>query len=222
MINILYEDNHPLVVVKPANMAVNLDSSNDLDLLTYLKQYLKEKYQKPNNVYLGLVHRLDRPVAGIMVFAKTSKAAGRLAKDMQSNLFKKEYLAVICGNCKDKDTLTDYLKKDRKTNMVSTSNSKEGKLASLQYYKIEQIDKLCLVKVILQTGRSHQIRVQFASRNMPLWGDQRYNKNAKVSQQIALFAYRLSFPHPITKQTMSFEILPKNIKPFNLFDLERR
>ncbi len=222
MINILYEDNHLLVVVKPANMAVNLDSSNDLDLLTYLKQYLKEKYQKPNNVYLGLVHRLDRPVAGIMVFAKTSKAAGRLAKDMQSNLFKKEYLAVICGNCKDKDTLTDYLKKDRKTNMVSMSNSKEGKLASLQYYKIEQIDKLCLVKVILQTGRSHQIRVQFASRNMPLWGDQRYNKNAKVSQQIALFAYRLSFPHPITKQTMSFEILPKNIKPFNLFDLERR
>ena len=222
MINILYEDNHLLVVVKPANMAVNLDSSNDLDLLTYLKQYLKEKYQKPNNVYLGLVHRLDRPVAGIMVFAKTSKAAGRLAKDMQSNLFKKEYLAVICGNCKDKDTLTDYLKKDRKTNMVSPTNSKEGKLASLQYYKIEQIDKLCLVKVILQTGRSHQIRVQFASRNMPLWGDQRYNKNAKVSQQIALFAYRLSFPHPITKQTMSFEILPKNIKPFNLFDLERR
>lgn len=222
MINILYEDNHLLVVVKPANMAVNLDSSNDLDLLTYLKQYLKEKYQKPNNVYLGLVHRLDRPVAGIMVFAKTSKAASRLAKDMQSNLFKKEYLAVICGNCKDKDTLTDYLKKDRKTNMVSPSNSKEGKLASLQYYKIEQIDKLCLVKVILQTGRSHQIRVQFASRNMPLWGDQRYNKNAKVSQQIALFAYRLSFPHPITKQTMSFEILPKNIKPFNLFDLERR
>ena len=222
MINILYEDNHLLVVVKPANMAVNLDSSNDLDLLTYLKQYLKEKYQKPNNVYLGLVHRLDRPVAGIMVFAKTSKAASRLAKDMQSNLFKKEYLAVICGNCKDKDTLTDYLKKDRKTNMVSTSTSKEGKLASLQYYKIEQIDKLCLVKVILQTGRSHQIRVQFASRNMPLWGDQRYNKNAKVSQQIALFAYRLSFPHPITKQTMSFEILPKNIKPFNLFDLERR
>ena len=222
MINILYEDNHLLVVVKPANMAVNLDSSNDLDLLTYLKQYLKEKYQKPNNVYLGLVHRLDRPVAGIMVFAKTSKAAGRLAKDRQNNLFKKEYLAVICGNCKDKDTLTDYLKKDRKTNMVSTSNSKEGKLASLQYYKIEQIDKLCLVKVILQTGRSHQIRVQFASRNMPLWGDQRYNKNAKVSQQIALFAYRLSFPHPITKQTMSFEILPKNIKPFNLFDLERR
>ena len=222
MINILYEDNHLLVVVKPANMAVNLDSSNDLDLLTYLKQYLKEKYQKPNNVYLGLVHRLDRPVAGIMVFAKTSKAASRLAKDMQSNLFKKEYLAVICGNCKDKDTLTDYLKKDRKTNMVSTSNSKEGKLASLQYYKIEQIDKLCLVKVILQTGRSHQIIVQFASRNMPLWGDQRYNKNAKVSQQIALFAYRLSFPHPITKQTMSFEILPKNIKPFNLFDLERR
>ena len=222
MINILYEDNHLLVVVKPANMAVNLDSSNDLDLLTYLKQYLKEKYQKPNNVYLGLVHRLDRPVAGIMVFAKTSKAASRLAKDMQSNLFKKEYLAVICVNCKDKDTLTDYLKKDRKTNMVSTSNSKEGKLASLQYYKIEQIDKLCLVKVILQTGRSHQIRVQFASRNMPLWGDQRYNKNAKVSQQIALFAYRLSFPHPITKQTMSFEILPKNIKPFNLFDLERR
>ena len=222
MINILYEDNHLLVVVKPANMAVNLDSSNDLDLLTYLKQYLKEKYQKPNNVYLGLVHRLDRPVAGIMVFAKTSKAASRLAKDMQSNLFKKEYLAVICGNCKDKDTLTDYLKKDRKTNKVSTSNSKEGKLASLQYYKIEQIDKLCLVKVILQTGRSHQIRVQFASRNMPLWGDQRYNKNAKVSQQIALFAYRLSFPHPITKQTMSFEILPKNIKPFNLFDLERR
>ncbi|MGN1398914.1 MAG: RluA family pseudouridine synthase [Erysipelotrichaceae bacterium] len=221
MIEILYEDNHLLVVVKPANMAVNSDSSNDLDLLTYLKQYLKEKYHKPNNVYLGLVHRLDRPVAGIMVFAKTSKAAARLSRDMQNNLFKKEYLAVICGNCDDKGQLTDYLTKDHKTNMVAVTDAQNGKLASLEYEKLQQFNQLTLVKILLHTGRSHQIRVQFASRNMPLWGDQRYNKNAKVAQQIALFAYRLSFPHPTTKQLMTFEVLPEKIKPFNLFNIAR-
>lgn len=110
-INILYEDNHLLVVIKPANMPVCKDSSNDKDLLSLLKEYLKEKYKKPGNVYLGLVHRLDRPVEGIMVFAKTSKAASRLAKQITNNEFKKTYYAVIEGTPKEKEVLTDYLKK---------------------------------------------------------------------------------------------------------------
>ena len=111
-VNILYEDNHLLVVVKPANMPVCLDESNDIDLLTTLKSYLKEKYQKPGNVYLGLVHRLDRPVSGVMVFAKTSKAAERLTNQIKNHQFNKTYYATVMGSIKEKDTLTDYLIKN--------------------------------------------------------------------------------------------------------------
>lgn len=221
MINILYEDNHLLVVIKPANMAVNLDSSNDEDLLNVLKKYIKEKYQKPGNVYLGLVHRLDRPVGGIMVFAKTSKAASRLASAMQSGKFEKEYLAVVNGKSENKATLVDYLVKDSSTNTVTVTTKDKGKYAKLEYETIERKDNLSLLKVHLFTGRSHQIRVQLSSRQIPIWGDQRYNPNSKVGQQIALFAYKLSFPHPITKEILSFEYLPENIKPFNQFNLRR-
>ena len=128
-INILYEDNHLLVVVKPANMPTCLDSSNDLDLLTILKEYIKDKYHKPGNVFLGLVHRLDRPVEGIMVFAKTSKAAERLTKQINNKQFTKTYYAVIDGITKEKDTLQDYLTKDEKTNTSYVTNELKGKLS---------------------------------------------------------------------------------------------
>ncbi len=215
---ILYEDNHLLVVNKPVNMPVQEDSSQDKDLLTALKEYLKEKYSKPGNVYLGLVHRLDRPVGGVMVFAKTSKAASRLASEMNKGNFQKIYLAVVCGQAKDKATLVNYLKKDSKTNMVSICKENEGKKAILDYRTIKRKDDLSLVEVRLHTGRSHQIRVQMANAGLPLWGDQRYNPQAKKGQQIALFAYKLSFPHPITKEMMSFSCDTGNAKPFNLFN----
>ena len=168
-INILYEDNHLLVVVKPANLPVCLDSSNDLDLLTILKNYIKEKYQKPGNVYLGLVHRLDRPVSGIMVFAKTSKAADRLTKQIQNKQFKKTYYAIIENPIKNKDTLTDYLIKNESTNTSYITTKDKGKLSSLSYEVIKSVNNLSLIKIDLHTGRHHQIRVQFSSRNNPLY-----------------------------------------------------
>ncbi|MBR0473565.1 MAG: RluA family pseudouridine synthase [Erysipelotrichaceae bacterium] len=214
--NIIYEDNHLLVVEKPVNIPVQADDSNDPDLLTMLKDYLKEKYDKPGNVYLGLVHRLDRPVGGVMVFAKTSKAASRLSKVVAERKLQKTYLAVVEGNnIKKKDTLDDYLIKNSKTNTVTVTSQDKGKHASLDYELLNTRDNLNLVKVNLHTGRSHQIRVQFSSRNMPLWGDQRYNKNAKIHQQIALWSHILSFPHPITKEVLTFTSEPPNNYPWN-------
>lgn len=217
MINVIYEDNHLLVVEKPINVLVQADNTRDMDLLTICKGYLKEKYNKPGNVYLGLIHRLDRPVGGVMVFAKTSKAAGRLSDQVRTHKFNKVYHAVVLGKVKEEDTLEDYLLKDTRTNMV-TVNPK-GKLSRLSYelvmYNKER--DLSLVKIHLETGRSHQIRVQFSSRKHPLYGDQRYNKKAISGEQIALFASSLSFYHPITKEYLTFNLeLPKR-KPWNYF-----
>ena len=218
-INIIYEDNHLLVVIKPANMPVCKDSSNDLDLLSILKDYIKNKYQKPGNVYLGLVHRLDRPVSGIMVFAKTSKAAERLSKQINNKQFHKTYYAIVVGSPKEKDTFNDYLIKDEKTNTSYVTTKEKGKLSSLTYKKIKTIDNLSLVKINLLTGRHHQIRVQFSNRNYPLYGDHKYNKSVTKDDKsnIALIAKELSFYHPTTKELLTFEIdLPKKY-PYTLF-----
>ncbi|NLC96384.1 MAG: RluA family pseudouridine synthase [Erysipelotrichaceae bacterium] len=220
MINILFEDNHLLVVEKPVNIPVQEDSSKDKDLLTILKEYLKVKYNKPNNVYLGLVHRLDRPVGGVMVFAKTSKAASRLSKQIQEKTMKKIYNAVIVNSSlKDNGTLIDYLIKNTKTNTVSvvSENVQNSKKAILHYNILANVNNLSLVEINLETGRPHQIRVQFASRNSPIWGDQRYNKNAIVKQQIALYATSLSFTHPISKEELTFKNKLPNTYPWSLF-----
>ena len=210
-LNILYEDNHIIVVEKKNNILSQSDITGDIDLHTMVKNYIKEKYNKPGNVYLGLVHRLDRPVGGIMVFAKTSKAASRLSKQIKNHEFKKEYLAVINGIIsKDSDRLIDYIKKLDNGNSI-VSNEKEGKYSELEYEVIERDykNKKTLVRINLKTGRHHQIRVQFSSRNYPLCGDQRYGKKDKT--QIALFAYRLEFYHPTKKEKMHFELMPKAV-----------
>ena len=214
MINIIYEDNHLLVVEKPINVPVQKDSSGDKDLLTMLKEYLKKKYNKPGDVYLALVHRLDRPVGGVMVFVKTSKAASRLSKQIQKYEMKKIYMAVIEGKVSDSGIFTDRLKKDEKTN--TTIISEDGKEAELSYNLVGFVNNLSLVRISLKTGRSHQIRVQFASRKIPLYGDQRYNPKASLDQ-IALFASRLEFKHPITKEIISFELPLPERYPFTLF-----
>ncbi len=202
-IKVIYEDNHILVVDKPINVPMQKDSSNDLDLFSMCKDYIKEKYQKPGNVYLALLHRLDRPVSGVCIFAKTSKAASRLSQDIAKHNFKKEYLAIVYDNgLKDEDTFNDKLLKDERTNTVKVDP--KGKDASLDYKVLKRKDNLALVRINLHTGRSHQIRVQFSSRNHPLWGDQRYNKNAINGQQIALHSYRLTLTHPVTKEKMIF------------------
>jgi len=217
MINILYEDNHMLVCVKPINIPTQADDSKDLDFLTLLKQYIKEKYQKPGNVYLGLVHRLDRPVGGVMVFAKTSKAASRLSEQVRNHTFQKQYHAVIENDIETSGRYHDYLLKDSKTNI--TKVDKNGKEAILTFEKIKhhKENNLTLVKIHLETGRSHQIRVQFSHHNHPLFGDQKYNKHAKTGEQIALYATKLSFVHPTTKEQLTFSIpYPKNY-PWNIF-----
>ncbi len=210
---ILYEDNHLIVVIKPENVLSQADNTKDKDMLTIVKEYIKEKYNKPGNVYLGLVHRLDRPVGGIMVFAKTSKAASRLSNEIRENRFHKKYLAVVNDNgLKDEDTFIDYLYKDDNFNTVV--DKEKGKYSELSYKVLNRVNNLALVDIDLKTGRHHQIRVQFASRNHPLYGDQRYGKEDK--KQIMLYAYSLEFEHPVTKEKMSFINKP-NTEEWNKF-----
>ena len=214
-LKILYEDNHVIVVVKPYNMLSQKDSTNDASIMEYIKDYIKEKYQKPGNVYLGLVHRLDRPVGGIMVFAKTSKAAARLTKDFQNHKITKKYLAIVTGKVEEKGHFEDNISKDEKGNAFI---SKEGKKAILDYELIEYSakDDCSLVSIELKTGRHHQIRVQFASRGHALIGDQRYGKEDK--KQICLFSYYLSFYHPTTKKLLKFTYYPSNEGEWKIFN----
>ena len=208
-LNILYEDNHIIVVVKPFNVLSQGDDTNDRDMLTIIKEYLKEKYNKPGNVYLGLVHRLDRPVGGVMVFAKTSKAASRLSEAVRENRIHKNYLAIVHGKTLDKELLIDKISKDEKTNnsYIDLENGKESKLIYKTLYYDKDKD-LSLIEVDLKTGRHHQIRLQMSNIDHPLYGDQRYGLQDK--KQIALYAYKLEFIHPVTKEEMSFKLLPKN------------
>lgn len=215
MINIIYEDNHLIVVEKPINIPTQEDNTKDKDFLTILKEYIKEKYNKPGNVYLGLVHRLDRPVGGIMVFARTSKAASRLSEQVRNKTFKKTYNAVVIGNIEDTGKLKDYLLKDEKRNIVKVDE--KGKEAILNFKKLNFKDNMSLVEINLETGRSHQIRVQMSHHGYPLFGDQKYNKTAKVGEQIALFAKKIEFVHPTTNELLTFELDLPNRYPFTIF-----
>ena len=215
MNNIIYEDNHLLVVEKKINVPTQEDNTKDKDLLTILKEYIKEKYNKPGNVYLGLVHRLDRPVGGIMVFARTSKAASRLSEQVRNKTFKKTYNAVVIGNIENAGKLKDNLLKDEKKNIVKVD--KNGKEAILNFKKIDFKDNMSLVEINLETGRSHQIRVQMSHHGYPLFGDQKYNKTAKVGEQIALFAKKIEFVHPTTNELLTFELDLPNRYPFTIF-----
>ena len=220
MIRVLYEDNHVLAVEKPVNVPVNPDSSLDEDLLTMCKAYLKEKYNKPGNVYLGLVHRLDRPVGGVMIFAKTSKAASRLSDQIRRNAVKKEYMAVTDGAVRQgKGTLCDYLVKDEKTNTVTVTAAGKGKKSVLHYEVLDEKDGMSLVHITLETGRAHQIRVQFASRGYPLVCDQRYNRHASKGQ-IALYAWRITFEHPVKKEPVTITGSLPATYPWNRFEVK--
>ncbi|KYG91828.1 RluA family pseudouridine synthase [Metasolibacillus sp. FSL H7-0170] len=221
-IPILYEDNHLIIVEKPINIPVQQDDTNDPDLLTILKQDIKTRYNKPGNVYLSLLHRLDRPVGGAIVFAKTSKAASRMSDLFRKKDIERGYLAVVRRQVKkEADILVHYLWKDQKKNMVfaKKANDKEAKKAILHYHVVARQSDLTLVKVKLETGRSHQIRVQFQQIDHPLYGDQKYGPEVnKKGQQIALWAHTLSFIHPVTKERITVKSEPPNKHPWNIWN----
>lgn len=205
MIKVLYEDNHIIVVVKDYNIPVQEDSSKDDDMLTLIKKYLKEKYNKPGNVYLGLVHRLDRPVGGVMVFAKTSKAASRLSNEIRLKKVEKRYMALVHNITKEKDVLVDKLLKDENTNTSYVSD--KGKESILEYNLIEYRGNKSLLDINLITGRHHQIRVQLSHHGYPIYGDQKYGID-KSGIQIHLWAYKLKFKHPTKDEIMEFVYYP--------------
>ena len=221
-LKVIYEDNHIIVVEKPVNIPSQGDKTGDIDMLSIIKQYLKEKYNKPGNVYLGLVHRLDRPVGGVMVFAKTSKSATRLSNQVREKDFEKTYLAVVNGKMeKSEDTLEDYLLKNEKNNMskVVKEGTKNSKLAILDYEVLKydpEID-LSVLKINLHTGRHHQIRVQLSSRNHSIYGDQKYGGRGH-GKQIALWAYELKLYHPVTNEQMTFKSIPEKIGSWKILD----
>ncbi len=220
-INILYLDNHLLAVEKPPGMPVQRDRSGDMDLLTCLKGYVGRVFDKPGAVYLGLVHRLDRPVGGAMVFARTSKAAARLSKAFAAHEAQKQYLCVARGSLSAPREMSDYLVKDERTGMVRVAQpgAPGAKLARLTSCPIAARDGLTLLRVTLKTGRAHQIRVQHAARGLPLWGDARYG-NGRPGENIALWAWRLTVEHPTRKIPCVFEALPDGAAPWPLFARE--
>lgn len=209
---VIYEDNQIIVVEKEPNIPSQSDKTGDMDMLTMVKSYIKEKYNKPGEVYIGLVHRLDRPVGGVMVFARTSKAASRLSEQVRNKTLKKTYIATVDGEIEDKQgVLEDYLYKDERHNMskVVNKDKKNAKLAKLDYEVLNYDEKrqLTVVKINLHTGRHHQIRVQFANFGHSLYGDQKYGVRGK-SKQIRLWAYKLELEHPTKKEMLTFESEP--------------
>ncbi|WP_238652942.1 RluA family pseudouridine synthase [Paenibacillus piscarius] len=221
---ILYEDNHLLGIVKPVNIPVQEDATGDKDLLTLLKEDVKERYAKPGNVFMGLVHRLDRPVGGAMIFAKTSKAASRLSESIRTHAFQKVYLAVIHGQLPGAEARLEHtLLKDPKSNTVRVvrEGTPGGKNAILDYTVIGSEENYSLVKIELLTGRPHQIRVQLSDVGCPLYGDQKYGAAVnRPGQQIALWSALTRFPHPVTREEVELLSLPPREYPWNLWPVK--
>mgnify|MGYP001036234644 FL=1 len=219
-IEIIFEDNHLLVVNKPIGLLSQEDHTDAPDILTLCKEYLKKEYKKPGNVFLGLLHRLDRPVSGVMMTAKTSKAASRISEQIRRRTIKKKYLAVVTGNPPPNGYLTHFLLKDEKTNTVQVveSNIKRSKEAQLMFQRLETVGDLHLLKITLITGRPHQIRVQLSTEGYPIWGDQKYGQSNGSSP--ALHAYSIELEHPTLKKEIFLLAPPPKITPWNKFSIK--
>lgn len=222
---VLYEDNHVIVVLKPQNVPCCEDESKDVDLLNVVKQHVKERENKPGNVYVGLVHRLDRVTGGVMVYAKSSKAASRLSEQMREGDFEKKYMAVLASVPDEKQAvLRHYIKKNPINNMVYVcGQTVEGaKFCELEYRILQTAKGLALAKVTLHTGRTHQIRVQMSAIGCPVYGDMRYGGEKAVKGNLALWATSLAFTHPVSKERLVFKIEPPVDKaPWNFFDVSK-
>jgi len=220
---IVFEDNHIMVVIKPQNVPTQEDKSGDLDMLNMLKKHRAEKENKKGEAFVGLVHRLDRVTGGVMVFAKTSKAASRLSEQMRDGEFAKKYVTVLAGCPKERrDTLEHYLLKNERTNKVEIVGAAVdgAKRAELSYNVKSISGDLSLAEVTLVTGRSHQIRVQMQNLGTPIWGDAKYGNG--VGNGLALWAYELSFNHPTSGDRLKFVVNPPEIAPWTEFDFDRK
>lgn len=213
MPEIVYEDNHLLIVSKPPNMLTQSDNTGDESLHEWGKAYIKEKYGKPGEVYLGLVHRLDRPVGGLVAFARTSKAASRLSEQLRSHHMEREYLAVVEGSNLPNDAqLHNWLEKNESTGnvLVVTPNKAGAQEAKLSYRVLarDSRENTALLHIRLQTGRKHQIRVQLAAAGHPIVHDMRYGRGVR-GESIALWGAVLRFDHPTQKTPLCFLSFPK-------------
>lgn len=211
---VLYLDNHLLVINKPPGMLSQGDRTGDMDALTLGKSFLKEKFDKPGAVFLGLVHRLDRPASGVMVFARTSKAAARLSTQFRDRTVEKDYVALVEGTLQGSGEWRDNLMKEGST--VRTAQG--GKEAVLRWTSIEAGSETTLVGVRLETGRPHQVRVQFASRGHPLVGDFRYGSHRPLDgRNLALHCSRLAIDHPTRSERLRWSALPPGTWPEETF-----
>lgn len=213
-LQILFEDEHVLVVKKEAGIPVQAGKLRIMDLQGLIKRELYKRNPKGGEPYLGLIHRLDQPVEGVMVFAKTPFGAAQLSEQVTDGRMKKHYLALLCGKpIEDSGILVDYLVKDGRTNhsYVTKNYTKEAKRAELHYQVLERREDTTLVEIELITGRHHQIRVQMANAGWPLYGDRKYNPQPVTDGDWdfpALCAYRLAFEHPKTKEPMEYTVTP--------------
>jgi 23S rRNA pseudouridine1911/1915/1917 synthase len=208
-LQVVYEDNHVLAVIKPAGLLTAGDRTGDISLVDLVRDYLRVKYKKPGNVFVGVVHRLDRPVSGVVLFARTSKAAGRLAEQFRSGRVEKVYQALVQGLVAEREgLLVDRLVKDHKTNVVRRSTTKadpHARESRLSYRRLRTQGDTTLLEIRPTTGRSHQIRVQLAANGHPIVGDRKYGSTRKFENGIALRAVRLIFEHPTTKVPITVE-----------------
>lgn len=223
---ILYEDNHLLIVNKLPSEIVQGDKTGDVCLLDDVKSYIKETYSKPGNVYAGLVHRIDRPVSGAVIFAKTSKALSRMTLKIKEREFSKTYLAIVKNKPpKDADELSNYMVKNESQNKsyIVSSNTKGAKLAQLRYRLIGASDSYYLLEVELITGRHHQIRAQLAHIGCPIKGDLKYGfPRSNPDASISLHAYKLRFEHPTTKDIINVKAPKPTGMPWDCFEIENR
>ena len=212
-LNVLYEDNHIIIINKRIGDIVQGDKTKDKPLSDIVKEFLAEKYNKTGNVFLGVVHRLDRPTSGIVIFAKTSKALERLNKMLRDKKIQKTYLAVVKNKpFKKSDTLINYLVKNPKNNKATVYNkeTKNAKKAILQYTVFKELDKYTVLEINLETGRHHQIRAQLSAIKFPIKGDLKYGFNrSNKNGGIHLHAYKISFIHPVKKELLEITCRPK-------------
>lgn len=207
--NVIYEDNHLLVVNKPAGQLVQGDQTGRETLLEEARDYLREKYNKPGNVFLGLVHRLDRQASGVVVLARTSKAASRLSEEIRSRRPRKTYWALVAGEIPLQGQFIDRLEREEFNSRVVTAPA--GKEARLSYNRLNYDEGVSLVEIALETGRHHQIRVQFSHRGFPILGDRRYGSQRDFTHDaIALHAREMVIRHPTKGEEMSFIAEPRN------------